>query len=168
MGSQETETSGDGNGKKVGETPSKLIGTPQLIDGWLENDDVGINSNEIPEEECLSDDDATRGSKFLFTPSGEAAQAVDTVAGSGLRNEGLRRRGEGARWDSAALRKGSGRMSNPHGEGSQSAEGEAYIWTPLTNPAEMGFYRFSVASDPGQYISNIFYIDGSSPKFFNL
>lgn len=153
QGSRETAKAGDSNGKKVMLTPSKLIGTPQLVDGWLDNDDVGINSNEITEEECLSDDDAIRGSKFLFTPSGEAAQAVDTVAGCGLRNDGLRRRGEGARWDSAAVGKGSGRRPHPYGEESASTAGDAYIWTPLTNPAEMGFYRFSVASDPGQYLS---------------
>lgn len=160
QGSRETAKAGDSNGKKVGETPYKLIGTPQLVDSWLDNggdSDGGIHSNDILEEECLSDDDATRGSKFLFTPSGEAAHAVDTVAGTGLTSEGLRRRGEGARWDSAALGRGRRRLSRPYGEGSASAAGEAYIWTPLTNPAEMGFYRFSVASDPGQYLSNTFY-----------
>lgn len=124
--------------------------------------DDGINADKTLDEECLSDDDVYRGSRFNFTPAGEAAHAVDTAAGvvasdgGYARGVGLRRRGEGARWDSAAL--GTGRRGLPkrygRGVGGGNAAGngrDSHVWTRLTNPAEMEYYRFAVAADPGEW-----------------
>ena len=98
-----------------------------------------------------------RGRTFRFTPAGEAALAVDTAAGTGahaggsVKSVGLRRRGEGARWDSAALGLGHRRLPKRYSSANTGAK-DTHVWTPLTNPAEMEFYRFAVASDPGESV----------------
>lgn len=117
--------------------------------------DDGINAATTIDEECLSDDDATRGSKFQYTPTGEAAVAVDMAAGAAnsdgryTRGAGLRRRGEGARWDSAALGTGGRGLPRRYG-GANAIARDSHVWTPLTNAAEMEYYRFAVAADPGE------------------
>lgn len=112
---------------------------------------------ETIDEECLSDDDMPRGKTFRFTPAGEAALAVDTASGSAgahhgggnAKGVGLRRRGEGARWDSAALGLGHRGLPKRYSGGNTGVK-DSHVWTPLTNAAEMEFYRFAVASDPGE------------------
>lgn len=127
---------------------------PVLADGGASDD--GINADGTLDEECLSDDDLPRGSNFQFTPAGEAALAVDTAAGAvaseggNPRGVGLRRRGEGTRWDSAALGTRHRGLPRRYGGGNTGAR-DSHIWTPLTNPAEMEYYRFAVASDPGKF-----------------
>ncbi|CBJ31118.1 conserved unknown protein [Ectocarpus siliculosus] len=131
---------------------SHLEGEEDVDDGNDNEEHVKIE--ETVDEECLSDDDMPRGSTFRFTPSGEAALAVDKAAGSGAhtgghaKGVGLRRRGEGARWDSAALGLGHRGLPKRYSGGNNGAR-DSHMWTPLTNPAEMEFYRFAVASDPG-------------------
>lgn len=114
-----------------------------------------MDADKTLDEECLSDDDLARGNTFHFTPAGEASRAVDFASGDVVNKEGyargvgLRRRGEGARWDSAAL--GMGRRGMPRRYGGDSTRArDSRVWTPLKNPAEMEYYRFSVASDPGE------------------
>ncbi|CAM9913527.1 unnamed protein product, partial [Ectocarpus sp. 12 AP-2014] len=131
---------------------SHLEGEEDVDDGNDNEEHVKIE--ETVDEECLSDDDMPRGSTFRFTPSGEAPLAVDKAAGSGAhtgghaKGVGLRRRGEGARWDSAALGLGHRGLPKRYSGGNNGAR-DSHVWTPLTNPAEMEFYRFAVASDPG-------------------
>lgn len=120
-----------------------------------------VKVEETVDEECLSDDDMPRGKTFRFTPVGEAALAVDTASGAGAhasrnaKRVGLRRRGEGARWDSAALGLGHRGLPKRYSRASTGAK-DSHVWTPLTNPAEMEFYRFAVASDPGDSIAVAF------------
>lgn len=122
--------------------------------GYDSSDNVKVDNTL--DEECLSDDDLRRGNKYRFTPAGEAALAVDTAAGV-VANEGsnacvvgLRRRGEGARWDSAALGMGHKGLPQRYGGRTTSAD-DSHVWMPLTNPAEMEYYRFAVAPDPGEF-----------------
>lgn len=164
----------EGTTTKRDPSPSAVEASPP-DGGWAENlapvgqavrgangGDDGTNADKTLDEECLSDDDVYRGSRFNFTPAGEAAHAVDTAAGvvasegGYARGGGLRRRGEGARWDSAAL--GTGRRGLPkrygRGVGGGNAAGsgrDSHVWTRLTNPAEMEYYRFAVAADPGEW-----------------
>lgn len=134
---------------------SHLEGEEDVDDGNDNEEHVKIE--ETVDEECLSDDDMPRGRTFRFTPSGEAALAVDMASGSGAhtgghaKGVGLRRRGEGARWDSAALGLGHRGLPKRYSGGNTGAK-DSHVWTPLTNPAEMEFYRFAVASDPGKNI----------------
>lgn len=139
---------------------SHLEGEEDVDDGNDNEEHVKIE--ETVDEECLSDDDMPRGHTFRFTPSGEAALAVDKAAGSGAhtgghaKGVGLRRRGEGARWDSAALGLGHRGLPKRYSGGNTGAR-DSHVWTPLTNPAEMEFYRFAVASDPGKNILRLIY-----------
>lgn len=119
-------------------------------------DDTHVNQGATLDEECLSDDDLHRGSRFHFTPAGEAADAVDTAAGANTQEggrvigTGLRRRGEGSRWDSAALGVGHKGLPRRYGGGNGPTGQDSHVWTPLKDPAEMEYYRFAVASDPGE------------------
>ena len=128
----------------------------------VESDD-GIDVDKTIDEECLSDDDLLRGSQFRFTPVGEAAKAVDTAAGAALsegrnaKGMGLRRRGEGARWDSSGLGTGFKGLPRRYGRGNASKR-DTHVWTRLTNTAEMEYYRFAVASDPGAYVVLLWYL----------
>eukprot|EP00903_Cladosiphon_okamuranus_P006402 g6267.t1 len=139
------------------EAPPPQGGWASLLKG--EEDDTQDNVDRVKidetiDEECLSDDDMPRGRTFRFTPAGEAALAVDTAAGTDAhaggssKSVGLRRRGEGARWDSAALGLGHRGLPKRYNRASTAAK-DSHVWTPLTDPAEMEFYRFAVASDPG-------------------
>lgn len=139
------------------EAPPPEGGWASLLEGEEDddNEEDRVKVDATIDEECMSDDDMPRGRTFRFTPAGEAALAVDTAAGSGAhsggseKTVGLRRRGEGARWDSAAL--GLGHRGLPKRYSKATAGGkDSHVWTPLTNPAEMEFYRFAVASDPGE------------------
>ena len=126
-----------------------------------ESDD-GIDVDKTIDEECLSDDDLLRGSKFRFTPLGEAAKAVDTAAGAALsegrnaKGMGLRRRGEGARWDSSGLGTGFKGLPRRYGGGNTSGR-DNHVWPRLTNTAEMEYYRFAVASDPGSCCATCYF-----------
>lgn len=140
------------------EAPPPQGGWASLLEGEEDDNQDNVDRVKIDEtvdEECLSDDDMPRGRTFRFTPAGEAALAVDTAAGTGAhgggsaKTVGLRRRGEGARWDSAAL--GLGRKGLPKRySGASTGTRDSHVWTPLTHPEEMEFYRFAVASDPGE------------------
>ena len=131
---------------------SHLVGEEDNND---DKDEDRVIVDDTIDEECMSDDDMPRGRTFRFTPAGEAALAVDTAAGAGAhgggneRTVGLRRRGEGARWDSSALGLGHRGLPKRYGRANTGAK-DSHVWTPLTNPAEMEFYRFAVASDPGE------------------
>lgn len=140
------------------EAPPPQGGWASLLEGEEDDNQDNVDRVKIDEtvdEECLSDDDMPRGRTFRFTPAGEAALAVDTAAGTGAhgggsaKTVGLRRRGEGARWDSAALGLGHSGLPKRY-SGANTGARDSHVWTPLTNPAEMEFYRFAVASDPGE------------------
>lgn len=155
-------------------TPAAALeeGEPPLDGRWTvapasqSVDDTNHNNeNETHDgldEECLSDDDIIRGKQNSFMPAGEASRAADTAAGCGegdnILGSGLRRRGEGARWDSSALgiRTGpKGELPRGYGRGKGrigwggGGDGKTHVWAPLTNTAEMEYYRFAVAADPG-------------------
>lgn len=109
--------------------------------------------SKVFDEECLSDDDMIRGDKYSFTPVGEAVHAANAAAGttetSAGRRIGLRRRGEGARWDNTALGTGGRGLTTQH-DARSTTRAQSHVWTPLTDPVEMQYYRFAVATDPGK------------------
>lgn len=117
-------------------------------------------------EESISNDDRHQGEHFLFETAAEVAHAPEVAPsshhGSHTRGTGLRRRGDGTRRENTSL---------GFERGVSAPLDDTFVWTPLTSPLEMQYYRFSVAVDPGEILFRslpavrlVFGLDRGSPR----